>query len=330
VKEIARLATEHLQWRVKLEGEPTLLVEQMTRLDGEVRHWNSLLDELGNAVSSLETTIEQAWMEQLLYEQKQARSDQEALAEIERSRQSRPTFGSPGRSAYQFAMLFFTAVAGIFAVTTVNIGQLRDATASSPWWVAAWEILRALWVVWAGLLVLFLVIPGIQHMRRIGRDKRGALGSYPYELAFRLDEKLKENVLGSFVNDTEQHRLAMSGKRRRVLFTTRGYGRVERITPDTTIAKIHATAAFRPRWWSPSYARFEIIFEVLVHRGADRATEKTQQYLVQCRIFGESARALRTDDLVRLVESLADHIGERIASDGKINLSDLLDEALYS
>jgi hypothetical protein len=329
VKEVARLATEHLEWIVSSESpQQDVLTYELTRLDGQVRHWNSLLDELGKAVQSLETTIEHAWMEQLLYEQKQARSDQEALAEIERSRQSRPSFSSPGRSAYQLAMLFFTAVAGIFAVTTVNFDKLRDASSGSPWWVAAWEILKAFWVAWAGLLVLFVIIPGVQHLRRARRDKRGTLGSYPYEFAFRLDEKLRDNVLAEFVNDRTRYRLTTPGTKRRVHVATRGYGRIERITPDSTIVKIHSTASFRPRW-TFSYARFEIIYEILIHRGADRTTDKTQQFLVQCRIFGESPRALTTGDLVDLVAKITHQVGGRIAVDEKISLADLIDETLY-
>lgn len=331
VREVARLATEHLEWIVGLEGQSPqhdVLADEMTRLGGQVRHWNSLLDELDAAVHSLETTIEHAWMEQLLYEQKQARSDQEALAEIERSRQSRPNFGSPGRSAYQLAMLFFTAVAGIFAVTTVNFEELRAASTGSPWWVAAWEILKALWVVWAGLLVLFVIIPGIQHLRRAARDKKGTLASYPYEFAFRLDEKLKDNVLSGFVNDRTRYRLTKPGKRPRIHLANRGYGRIERISPDSTIVKIHSTASFRPPW-TFGYARFEIIYEILIHRGADRTTDKTQQFLVQCRMFGESPRALTTDDLVDLVAKVAHHIGGRIVADEKISLADLIDETLH-
>jgi hypothetical protein len=329
VREVARLAVEHLEWLVK-SGQSTqhdVLTNELIRLDGQLTHWNSLLEELDSAVKSLQTTIEQAWMQELLYEQQQARSDQEALAEIERSRQSRPNFGSPSRSAYQFAMLFFTAVAGIFAVTTVNFDELRAASATAPWWIAAWEILKALWVVWAGLAFLFLVIPGFQHFRRAVRDRAGTLGSYPYEFAFRLDEKLKENALSSFANDRTRYRLTKPGNKHPVHLATRGYGRIERITPDSTIAKVHSTASFRPRR-ALTYARFEIIYELLIHRGADRTADKAQQYLVQCRMFGESPRALSTDELFDLVQKVAHHVGGRISADGKIPLADLLDETL--
>ncbi len=329
VREVARLATEHLQWMVDSDHSPLHyeLTNEMIRLRGQVLHWNSLLDELDNAVKSLQLTIEQAWMEELLYEQQQARADQEALAEIERSRQSRPNFGSPSRSAYQFAMLFFTAVAGIFAVTTVNFDQLRAASANAPWWIAAWEILKALWIVWAGLAIIFILIPAAQHRRRAARDREGALSSYPYEFAFRLNEKLKDNVLSSFANDRTRYRLNKPGNRRQIHLTNRGYGRIERISPDSTIAKIHSTASFRPRW-ALSYARFEIIYEILIHRGADRTADRTQQYLVQSRIFGESPRALSTDDLFDLVQKVVHHVGRRISADGRIPLTDLLDATL--
>jgi hypothetical protein len=66
--------------------------------------------------------------------------------------------------------------------------------------------------------------------------------SRAYEFAFRLDEKLKDNVLASFVNYRTRYRLTRRGMKR----------------------------------WTISYARFEIIYEVLIHRGSDRTTDKTQ------------------------------------------------------
>lgn len=52
-----------------------------------------MLDALKDSVNGLEKAVEHAWMERLLYEQEPSRAEQEAMAEIERSRRKRSVAG---------------------------------------------------------------------------------------------------------------------------------------------------------------------------------------------------------------------------------------------
>jgi hypothetical protein len=129
VKEMARLANDHLTWLVKKspeaqtrsDKENAQLKKELSRLHGQLLHWNMLLDDLSKNVESLQNTIEHAWMDRMLYEQEQLRSEHELAAEIERSRQSRPTGQRPARFAYNLVMMVLAAAAVVVTVITAKV-----------------------------------------------------------------------------------------------------------------------------------------------------------------------------------------------------------------
>ena len=294
VKEMARLANEHLTWMVndsperddRTELENAELENQLSRLDGQLLHWNMLLADLETNVDSLQSTIEHAWMDRMLYEQEQLRSEQELAAEIERSRQSRPTGQRPGRFAYNLVMMLLAAAAVVVTVTTAK-DQLDQPR---PWWA----VVLLLWPVWLVAVLAFGVFPLFGQFRRAAKEKQGVLLAYPYEFAFRLDEDVDAKKLRDYIRSNE-HRELPTDLLGTLFVTTRGIGRIERMSTDTTVAKLHSAVAFRMGW---QYARFEVISEVLIHK----IGLKMQHVLLQCRIFGEAPEGARTRRADRTAE----------------------------
>jgi hypothetical protein len=116
--------------------------------------------------------------EELLYEQKQTRSEQEAMAEIQRGRLSRPALSqSPARAAYNLAMLVLAIVAVVFTVNVSDLDKLgRPET-------TVWDVVYLLRYVWFSVAVAFVVLPISTYVIRSWREFRGNQPSYPYEFA---------------------------------------------------------------------------------------------------------------------------------------------------
>lgn len=306
VNEVARLATDHLDWVVHRGGplvppdqsyeELQHLVRELTRVHGLLDHWRSLTAELNSSVESLSETIEHGWMEEMLYEQKQTRSEQEAMAEIQRGRLSRPSVTqSPARAAYNLTMLLLAVVAVVFTVNVSDLNKLGQPETT------VWDVVYLLRYVWLAMAVAFVILPLSTFVVRSWREFSASQPSYPYEFAIHLEEGVSPDKLAAHVCDDRRRRLgtALLGTTRAV---NRGYGRIERISRDNTILKAHITVTSRvsARFWWPRYARFEIINEIANHR-----TGRDAQYLlVQSRIFGESPKPIspeRVRELIRVI-----------------------------
>jgi hypothetical protein len=327
VGETIRLAKDHLDWVVERDGRPVLgpgdthaeLQNQLTRLHGQIDHWDALLKDLGNNVDSLSRTIEHAWMEDLLYEEKQLRSDQEAMAEIERSRLSRPDAMNPSLSIFNLLQLVLGASALVLTVNNEAIKSVGQPGARY------WELVVSLWPLWTVILAFFLLPLGRRYFRA-QREKRGVQATYPYEFTFRLNEKLDPDKLKTHVGASAQYTLRAPALGGKVWVTNRGYGRVEHISPDSTVVKIRQVITYKMGLMK--YGRFEVISEILIHKIA----RKTQHVLVQVRAFGESPAPLKDTQLIELLRVVLDKLLDEISDaepDERTNIETLISESLY-
>jgi hypothetical protein len=333
VRELTRLAHEHLQWVVckspEAQTRPATdtaeLANQLSRLDGQLKHWNMLLDDLESNVESLDSSITHAWQDRLLYEQQQVRSQQGAMAEIDRGRQNRPTSQRPGRAAYNFFQLVLAAAA---IVVTVTNGNLTEITRPGAGWL---RIIVILWPVWAAGAIAYLILPLAMAGIRVFREQRAVQLSYPYEFAFHLDEPLLPANVRDYANNPRRRKVALERKRRlhliparKIQLISRGYGRIERISPDTTLAKVHVAISLPVGWLR--YARFEMINEIQVHKIASRV----HHVLVQCRVFGESTKPLTNATLIGLLTVLVTDVHTSMAlQPERFTIENILERTLY-
>jgi hypothetical protein len=197
---VHRHASIVIQRLVPSEPGSALETADTTDLRYRMHEWEGLLGALQDSVKGLETSVEHAWMERLLYEQEQSRAEQEAMAEIERLRTSRPTGASLTGRPYNAVMLYVTILAAFAAVAAVQPGTWKWPP--TPEQV---EGLRPAVVITAGLIVFVLALQLLRVLFS-GRRRNNSVG---YEFAFRLDQVVK--------TDTVQQHVAATGKARRKL-----------------------------------------------------------------------------------------------------------------
>jgi hypothetical protein len=292
---LSRLALELNDFTTAESTLPHNYSDLKYQLDG----WRDLLDALGENIHGLETAIEHAWMERLLYEQEQVRAEQEAMAEIERSRNGRRPLISP-ETAINSAVLIFAVAAVVLTAKTAS-----EPAGNHPLWTLL------LWPSILGLGVLVLAI-GWTVLTRYLKIWRSTTDVYDYEFAFRLDLEADESKTRRYLELSGPESITASGFGKfRVL--RRGGARIERITPDSSLVKLHSAIVFRPdaRFWRRSRARFEIVTEILGHR----ASNKNQYILRESRIFGDTSRPLAPDKVMDLVTAALTVTAGRLLSD---------------
>lgn len=310
VYDIAMLARDHLGDAIRADPALRDLDDEVERLKTQLRHWHTLLQGLRNNVQGLEGAIEHAWRERILYEQQQVRSEQEAMAEIERSRTGRPTAERASRSVYNFVMLVLTAAAVLLTIKTGNILQIDEP--DTNWWVT----LQSLWPIGLLAIVAYLVVPAFGRVMRLSREKRGQSDSYPYEFAFGLEEAADPVKVHAYLS--AKRRRKPESSLRKLALTNRGGGRIERVSLDRTLVKIHSIASFRVGFGS--YARFEIVHEILAHK----VSARIQYLIVQCRVFGDSPRPLPPQHIMELVRIVLTDIGTQLSLDGSVDVPSLV------
>jgi hypothetical protein len=322
VYEVANLTVDHITFLAGPEG----LDSDAHELRVQLKQWKTLLDGLANNVRSLENAVEQAWMERLLYEEQQSRSEQEAMAEIERSRFGRPSARSVGKSAIDAFNLMIAVLATLFVVVTTDF---PNTNSDIDWW----RQIGKLWPIAVVAVVFYLVIPGGGFLFRWLRDRRGVNTNYSYEFAFLLDEPTDPEVIHRYITDRKRQRIrqtaaqlaaALNGvpradrpaARRRPLkglsLIRLGSGRIERITADSSSLKLHSVVTFRVAPFK--YARFEVVKEIL----ANRVSDQPRYYLHQVRMFGDSPRAIAHEDVVELVDIIHSVVALPLASDKRV------------
>ncbi len=308
VHEIAMLAKDHLHneatkghghghvpVQAAAGGAARTLQEDVRRLDVELRHWKTLLEALRGNVRGLENAIEHAWRENLLYEQQQVRSEQEAMAEIERSRAGRPAERA-NMTAYNVLMLLFTVAAVLVAIREGNIFDPGSVSTDWQTWIRALSPIAAVTVFFA------LIVPVWTRWRQRAKDRRGDSEIYPYEFAFRLQEAADPGKVYAYLAESGP-RPVQSDALRSLTLTSRGGGRIERVSPDRALVKIHSIATFKVG--KRSYARFEIVKEILAHRVSGKPT----YVIIQCRMFGDSPRALQPAEVIGLARAILEDVG---------------------
>ncbi len=313
VYEIATLAKDHLRDVAGLAGPRPAhgrpvgddlagtaiaaeLPDAVRKLEIQLNHWLMLLRGLRTNVTGLESAIEHSWRESLLYEQQQVRREQEGMAEIERSRAGRPTSERAGKNVYNFLMLVFAAAA---VLLTVKTGNILDISKPGRGWAAT---AVALWPIALVAVTFYLIVPLAGTVRRIYRDRRGQSDSYPYEFAFRLEEAADSAMVCAYL-DAKKGRRHPRSTLRRLTVTNRGGGRIERVSDDRALVKMHSTATFKVGL--AKYARFEVVNEILAHRVSGKPTHA----IVQCRIFGDSPKPLRPAAVYELVRVILNDVG---------------------
>jgi hypothetical protein len=277
-----------------------------------VDEWQALLDALKDNVAGLEKSVEHAWMERLLYEQEQSRAEQEAMAEIERTRASRlggsgGATPSPLGGTYNTILLYFTIVAAVAAVTALR---------GFSWDRSLDEILTAAWPVVALAAVLAL-FPAVDRLGRRWKARLLGHDMFGYEFAFRLDQIVDTEIINKHLSrnpddikelEAEDRKAAADCPRLTDLRIDRqGGARVEYSSADSTLVKLHLSASFRtrrrrhrlnPYGWFRRPARFEIINEFLIRRASG---DETTFFLRETRMFGDAPRALDPDEIMGLL-----------------------------
>jgi hypothetical protein len=287
VHRFARSALSRLDLELKdsTTGENKAVSHNYADLRYQLSGWHDLLEALAENIGGLETAIEHAWMERLLYEQEQVRAEQEAMAEIERSRNGRRPFVSP-ETAINSAVLVFAVAAVVLTAKTAS-----EPSASHP----LWTLLLLPSILGLGVLVLAV---GWTFLTRYLKIWRSTTDVCDYEFAFRLDLKADEAKTQRYLELSGPESVSGTGfDKFKVL--RRGGARIERITPDSSLVKLHSAIIFRPDtgFWRRSRARFEIVTEILGHR----ASNKNQYILRESRIFGDTSSPLAPDKVMALV-----------------------------
>lgn len=304
VAEVARAAVSIVEHRTDQARshtqQPVDLPIRIADLDARVQAWSVDLQALSVNVRSLETSVEHDWQERLLYEQEQARSEQEAMAEIERSRRGRPEARRMGDAAYNAMMLFLTVIAVAIAVRTTETA----ATGAQSWW----RQVLGLWPVLAVSVVLLLFWPAVTRLRHLVRQRKPDSDLYSFEFSFRLDERSKPELVREYLGRRQPESIRSTSFKKMVLRRLGGW-RIEHISADTTLFKVHSVAVVRV---TPlRFARFEIVTELMVRKVAN-----THQYFVrQCRMFGDSPIPLPQERIQKLVQELLREACKPLAED---------------
>jgi hypothetical protein len=265
--------------------------ELQTQLD----QWAALLAAIEDNLKGLEKAIEHAWMERLLYEQEQMRAEEEAVAEMERSRKARPPLVSTG--------IFIDSAALVVTAATIawTVNNSTRAPGDRSGWGSVW--LPA--AIGATILICVMVAVGIFRWRQ---RRGGDSGAYDYEIALRLDEMVNPSQVRDYLRDDGKvtpipPSIRSAGLRRR------GGARIERISSDSVIVKLHSTLSVQ--FSNRTRAHFEIVTEMLAHKVAE-AAEDSQFVLREMRLFGDAPRPLLPEQLVNLLQLAIDATANRL------------------
>lgn len=205
-----------------------------------------------------------------------------------------------GDAAYNAIMLLLTAVAVFVAI---QAAETTD-TAGKPLVAQALD----LWPVAAISAAFFLAWPMVAGVRRYLQQRRPNSDTYSFEFAFRLDERAEQERVVRYLERrrTQVIRTAAFAK---IKLRRLGGWRVERISTDTTLVKVHSVAVVRVALLR--YARFEIVTEIMIRK----ISQNNQFFVRQCRMFGDSPVPLRADQVVDLVGELLRYTCAPLATD---------------
>lgn len=191
-------------------------------------------------------------------------------------------------------MLLLTVVAVFVALRTTDSGTPPQPDATP------WDWLRRFWPVLAVSVLFFFAWPMIAGVRRLVQQRKPDSETYSFEFAFRLDERADQRSVREYLSHHEPQ-VITSGSFRKIKLRRLGGWRVERISTDTTLLKVHSVAVVKLRPFS--YARFEIVTEIMIRRISD----SDEFFVRQCRMFGDSPTPMRAGQIAELVGDLLRH-----------------------
>ncbi len=306
-------------------GHVRATIENATFADADLRErgtaWAAMLEAIGENVTGLETAIQQAWMERSLYEQQQARAEQEAVAELQRSRVGEGESGP--RADGLFAVLaLIPAVAGLVAA---GGGGGGNGGGSLPF---------SSILIGCALTVIALLYLGY---RKLWRRWTQGIPERFYELNLRLDSHVEAEKAGQLLRLSNPQRgwlkrllhrrqtfrhgstadadgrpedddfSEKAGEKDSVWLSDlrRGALRIERISDDDALFKFHidGIACIPGRWrpWRPTAFPVHFICELLHHRPSS-----TGVYIYrELRLICPAGRIVEAGILERLTMAVA-------------------------
>lgn len=285
------------------DGEPTGDLEQC------VADWGNLVGVLVEHLHGLERAIEQSWMERLLYEEERARGQQEAVAEMERSRDSRmPSITTD--TAISSLALFLAIVGALWAMRTADVkGIGLDRV---------WTLLP---IVALGIAI-YLVAVTVMRLFRWRQECSGTRNLYNYEFTFRLDLDLNPATTAKIRSSVGANRITDTAPLKAFTIVYVGGERVERVSPDKALIKHHATVSFSVGRFAR--AKFEAVNEIVAQKG----TSARQYVLRETRLFGHSPRALRQNEIVTMMRLVLDHTVKPVLSKPDFDPNRIIELAL--
>ena len=261
------------------------LVMARRELQTQLNQWTALVEAIEDNLAGLEKAIEHAWMERLLYEQEQMRAEEEAVAEMERSRKGRAPLASTG--------IFIDAAALI--VTAATIAWTVNNATRAPGDRTGW---RSVWLPMVIGTVLLILVGAVVAGYRWRQHRRGKPEAYDYEIALRLDETVDPSRVRDYLRDTRKLALSRPAVPS-VSLRRRGGARIERISADSVIVKLHSTLSVR--FSNRIRAHFEVVTEMLAHKVAEGNGE-SQVVLREMRVFGDARRPLLPEQFVDMLD----------------------------
>jgi hypothetical protein len=282
-----------------LPGGRGAVATQLEELVVMREHWRGLLGSVKSNIEHLDSAVEHEWRERMLYEQEQARDEQEALSEIERSRRGRGEFRRVGDGAYNAVMMILTVLAVLYAVRSI---EASEPTTNQEWL----RLLANLWPVAVTVAVLYLLLPIVASFRRWWHERTGSSESYSYEFAIRIGETAKAKDINNYINGTGPTSFTVDGFPK-IHIIRRANGRIESTSPTNFVFKVHTILVYRAV--RSRYARFEVVHEILARTGADGE----HYVLLESRVFGDTPRPIEGPRLVALARAILKHTAEPVA-----------------
>lgn len=269
------------------------------RLELRLQSWERLVAVIEENVAGLESALQHAWMERLLYEQEQMRAEQEALAEIERSRVRERSATTTVDSLFAAAVLIVTIAAFLATGGSARQADLRQ------------EVI----LIGAGLLSAFVLWGAFRvhlwNRRRIAVDQR-----HTYEVNLRFDCPIEAEAVASIRSLGER----VGGPNRRGPRSpgiARGSLRVERISGDDALFKFHVESraelptADGPRRRRRRYLKIFSVYEILFHSPGEAG-----EYLFrELRVIVHTERTLSSRELLWLNEEIARSLVDPFVAD---------------
>ncbi len=313
VADMVKRAEDHLTWLVDNDLSESGLQDnsqasdRLQKLDRQSTEWRGLIEQLTRSIQRVEQAAELAWQDALLFEEQQARADQEALAEIEQSRLNRST-RTAGRLSYGLLTLIVAILGVVFAFGPVGVGpDIKSMGITSPLGWSLWSFGLIALIIGAVVLILGFFV------RDVLRERSGRQDLRTYVLSVRLDERVDPAMLTRYLHNTKRRKLGRGSARMarpKAWAVNDGLSRVDLISTETQIVKPQTVVTFRTAWLR--YSRFEVTNDIVMQR----VNGQVYYVLVSCRIVGQSWNRIPPFQLLELRNAILYDALVQFAPDG--------------